>query len=482
MPEYVIEQDYPFKIYKVSNKDEIYSFIKKIKDLSKKGDSFLKDSLSKLDFVMSGSTFPNKIGQDDLDSTIKELLSKSGLGAIKQSKAVSRYLSGYGGLSFFFDNDEIEEIMVNKTDSPIFIFHQKEGLCKTNINFTKEEYLTFLNKLQNLTAKKLDDHNPVLDGRLPDGSRINITSNYVSPFSPTITIRKFTEKPLSIVSLIKNNTISKEAAAFLWVCIDGFRLCPQSTLVIGGSGSGKTTLLFALTSFIRYNERIISIEDTPELNLSDRENWISLEARPKTSLIEEVTMDMLLKNALRMRPDRIIIGEVRGEEARTMFTAMDTGHNGLLGTLHANNSKEAIIRLKNEPMSIPESNLPLLNLIVTIKKQFDTKKGITRFVSEIAEIEKMDNKVLLSNVFEYDNDDEKINRSSVPSRTTENVAKAIGVEKVKIYDEIELREKILEFLLNKGVEDYKEVTQYIQKYYENPEELINKLYAEKTGK
>ncbi|MDD4983358.1 MAG: ATPase, T2SS/T4P/T4SS family [Candidatus ainarchaeum sp.] len=482
MSEHTIEQDYPFKIYKVSNKEEIYSFIKKIKDLSKKGDSFLKEALSKLDFVMSNSTFPNKIEQDDLNTTVKELLSKSGMGSIKQPEAISLYLSGYGGLSFFFDNDEIEEIMVNKTDSPIFIFHKKEGLCKTNINFTKEEYLTFLNKLQNLTSKKLDEHNPVLDGRLPDGSRINITSNYVTPFSPTITIRKFTEKPLSIVSLIKNNTISKEAAAFLWVCIDGFRLCPQSTLVIGGSGSGKTTLLFALTSFIRYNERIVSIEDTPELNLSDRENWISLEARPKTSTVEEVTMDMLLKNSLRMRPDRIIVGEVRGEEARTMFTAMDTGHNGLLGTLHANNSKEAIIRLKSEPMSIPESNLPLLNLIVTIKKQFDTKKGITRFVSEIAEIERMDNKVLLSNVFEYDKDDDKANRSSVPSRTLENVAKAMGVEKVKIYDEIELREKILEFLLNKGIEEYKEITQYIQKYYEDPEELINKLYSEKKGK
>ena len=476
MADYTIEQDYPFKIYKISNKEELYSFIKKIKDLSKNGDSFLKEALSRLDYVMSSSTFPNKVEQDELNATIKELLTKSGLNKLKQPETISYYLSGYGGLSFFFDNDEIEEIMVNKTDSPIFIFHKKEGLCKTNINFTKEEYLTFLNKLQNLTSKKLDESNPVLDGRLPDGSRINLTSNYVSPFSPTITLRKFTKKPISIISLIKNNTISKEAAAFLWVCMDGFRLCPQSTLVIGGSGSGKTTLLFALTSFIRYSERIVSIEDTPELNLSDRENWVSLEARPKTSTVEEVSMDMLLKNSLRMRPDRIIVGEVRGEEARTMFTAMDTGHNGLLGTLHANNSKEAIIRLKSEPMSIPESNLPLLNLIVTIKKQFDTKKGITRFVSEIAEIERMDNKVLLSNIFEYDKDDEEINRSSVPSRTIENIAKAMGVEKSKISDEISLRGKILEYMLDQGIEDYKETSQYIQKYYENPDELIDKVY------
>jgi flagellar protein FlaI len=179
-----------------------------------------------------------------------------------------------------------------------------------------------------------------------------------------------------------------------------------------------------------------------------------------------------------MRPDRIIVGEVRGEEAKTMFTAMDTGHNGVLGTLHANNTKEAIIRLKSEPMSIPESNLPLLNLILAIKRQYVPGKGIKRFVSELAEIERMENKVLLSNIFEHEPDSEKIQRTSVPSRTVETISKALGVEKKEVMDEINLRKNVLEWFERNGIESYLDVTQSIQKYYENPDEFINKLYKD----
>ncbi|NJE61822.1 secretion system protein [Thermococcus sp. 21S7] len=238
---------------------------------------------------------------------------------------------GYGKLDPLVRDDNLEEIMVIGTNRPVYVWHRRFNMCKTNIIFPEEkEILNIIERIAREVGRRIDQQSPLLDARLPDGSRVNATIPPISLDGPTITIRKFKKDPLTIIDLIKYGTMNTEIAALLWIFVDGLGVKPANILVAGGTGSGKTTTLNSLAMFIPPSERVISIEDTAELQLPV-EHWVRLETRPPN--VEgkgEITMDDLVKNTLRMRPDRIIVGEVRGPEARTMFTAMNTGHNGAL--------------------------------------------------------------------------------------------------------------------------------------------------------
>ena len=244
---------------------------------------------------------------------------------------IVQQMIGYGKLDPLVRDDNLEEIMVIGTNRPVYVWHRRFNMCKTNIVFPEEkEILNIIERIAREVGRRIDQQSPLLDARLPDGSRVNATIPPISLDGPTITIRKFKKDPLTIIDLIKYGTINSEIAALLWVFVDGLGVKPVNVLVAGGTGSGKTTTLNSLGMFIPPSERVISIEDTAELQLPV-EHWIRLETRPPNLEGKgEVTMDDLVKNTLRMRPDRIIVGEVRGPEARTMFTAMNTGHNGAL--------------------------------------------------------------------------------------------------------------------------------------------------------
>ncbi|EEB73584.1 Type II/IV secretion system protein kinase [Thermococcus sp. AM4] len=247
------------------------------------------------------------------------------------AELIVQSMLGYGLLDPLVRDDNLEEIMVIGTNKPVYVWHRRFYMCKTNIVFKEErDILNIIERIAREVGRRIDQQNPLLDARLPDGSRVNATIPPISLDGPTITIRKFKKDPLTIIDLIKYGTMNSDVAAFLWLLVDGLGVKPANILVAGGTGSGKTTTLNALAMFIPPSERVISIEDTAELQLPV-EHWVRLETRPPN--IEgkgEVTMDDLVKNTLRMRPDRIIVGEVRGPEARTMFTAMNTGHNGAL--------------------------------------------------------------------------------------------------------------------------------------------------------
>ena len=384
---------------------------------------------------------------------------------------------GYGFLTPLIIDDNLEEIMVNGRNKPVFVFHKRYGICRTNITIENENTLyRLILRIANTIGKTFDENNPLLDARLPGGSRVNATYKSVTPFGYTLTIRKFNRTPLSIIQLIKNRTLSAQAAAFLWLAVEGLKLNPLNMIISGGAGSGKTTLLNALTVFIRPEERIITIEDTLELDLGERENWIQLEARPKIQDMKEVTMDDLLKNSLRMRPDRIIVGEVRGEEALTMFVAMDTGHRGLLGTLHSNTAREMVLRLRSQPMNVPANMIPLLDLAVIMFKMYTRKAGLIRRVREIAEIDRMEEKILLSNVFEWNKERDIVERTDVPARTLDKFAQATGLTKSEIMDELNIRESVLQWMLTKQIESWQEVQKIINDYYRDPKALLKKVF------
>ncbi|MDV3103793.1 ATPase, T2SS/T4P/T4SS family [Thermococcus waiotapuensis] len=247
------------------------------------------------------------------------------------AEMIVQNMLGYGLLDPLVRDDNLEEVMVIGTSKPVYVWHRRFYMCKTNIVFKEErDILNIIERIAREVGRRIDQQSPLLDARLPDGSRVNATIPPISLDGPTITIRKFKKDPLTIIDLIKYGTLNSDVAAFLWLLVDGLGVKPANILVAGGTGSGKTTTLNALAMFIPPSERVISIEDTAELQLPV-EHWVRLETRPPNLEGKgEVTMDDLVRNTLRMRPDRIIVGEVRGPEARTMFTAMNTGHNGAL--------------------------------------------------------------------------------------------------------------------------------------------------------
>lgn len=420
---------------------------------------------------------------DDLREKIEGIFKKY-LPKLSKREEMAEYILsnsiGYGPITPLINDDSLEEIMVNGAKRAVFVFHKIHGMCKTNIVFEKEKsVLKLATKIALSTGKKFDESNPLLDARLPDGSRANATFSHVTPFGHSITIRKFNKVPLSIVELVKNNTLTSEVAAYLWLMVEGLNIEPMNIIISGGAGSGKTTLMNALASFVRYNDRVISIEDTLELDLGSRENWIQMESKPKIRNIEEVSMNDLLKNALRMRPDRILVGEVRSEEAQTLFVAMDTGHRGILGTLHSNTAREMLLRLKSAPMNVPQHMLPLLNLAIIMFRMYDRRLGLIRRIKEIAEIERMEGKVLLSNIFEWDKKRDIVKKTDIPSHTLDTLAEKTSLTKQELKDELVIRRRIIEWMIENNIYRAPEVEKVIQEYYLDPRSVLERISKKK---
>jgi len=383
---------------------------------------------------------------------------------------------GYGLIASLLRDPNLEEIMINGYKRPIFVFHKRYGMCKTNIVMKKEKTLdTLIKRIASTIGKNIGPNDPLLDARLLSGDRANATFINVTPMGPTLTIRKFTTIPLSIVDLIAKKTITSELAAFLWVMVEGLNIEPMNMIITGGAGSGKTTIMNALASFMKYQDRVITIEDTLELHLGSRENWIQMESKPKTRDSDEITMDDLLKNSLRMRPDRLLVGEVRGREAQTLFVAMDTGHRGSMGTIHSNSGKELILRLKAEPMAVSESMIPLLELIIVMYRVYLKEKGILRRIAHVCEITSMEGKPLISDIFEWNKEDDIIERTNVPSHTLEVLADKTMKSKKEIMKEISVRKKILDWMIKNNIRSSPEVETVIQSYYINPKEILQEV-------
>ena len=415
---------------------------------------------------------------DKLKSRLAEIAKP--LKIISNGKDFAEYVVdngiGYGKIAELVRDENLEEIMVNGAEKAVFVFHRLHGMCKTNILIEKGDFVfPLIRRIAANAGKLFDENHPLLDALLPDGARANATFSLVTPHGHSLTIRKFTKVPLSVIDLMDNGTLSSELAAFLWAMVEGLGVEPMNIIITGGASSGKTTMLNVLGTFMRYSDRVITIEDTLEVDLGSRENWIQMESKPKTADSIEVTMDDLLRNALRMRPDRLIVGEVRSAEAQTMFVAMDTGHRGCLGTLHSNSAREMLVRLKAAPMNVPEMMLPLLELIIVMQKSYDQKKGITRRVKHVAEVSRMDEKVLLSNIFELDKKRNAVVRTDVPSHVKEVLAERASLTKNELKREILIRRRILEWMLEQGIRSTPRVEEIIQQYYLDPRDVLEKV-------
>ncbi|HID72088.1 MAG TPA: CpaF family protein, partial [Thermoplasmata archaeon] len=374
------------------------------------------------------------------------------------------FKSSYGKLKPLLADDNLEEVMYIGPTKCVMIYHRKHGMCNTNIFMSDEEAIQILRRIAKFVGKEINKEHPLLDGRLPDGSRVNGTVKPASPDGASITIRKFRKDPLTIVDLINYETIDYHTAAFLWTAIEGLQYKPANVLISGGTGSGKTTTLNVLAMFIPAELRVVTIEDTAELQF-EHDHWIRLEAVPPSPEVKEVTIDDLLRNTLRMRPDRIIVGEVRGPEAKTMFTAMNTGHEGTLGTVHANTAQETVTRLTSPPMNVSPIMLKALDLIVMQTRMTINGKPARR-ITEIAEVGGMEkDRPRLNLIFKWDGASQRLVPTGNPSKLRELISKEAGITLQEFDRIVKNREQVLRYMVENGYRDKEMVSRIIQNYY-----------------
>ncbi|MFC1634461.1 CpaF family protein [Planctomycetota bacterium] len=340
---------------------------------------------------------------DRVDSLLRE--ERIPLSAPEKQQLIRDVLDemfGYGPLHIFLRDPSISDILVN---GPHKVYIEREGkLEATNVTFLDNDHvLRVIHRIANNVGRRIDESTPMLDARLPDGSRVNAIIPPLSLDGPSLSIRRFGTNPLSMERLIEVDALREEIAGFIEACIQ----CKMNILISGGTGSGKTTLLNALSRWIPGSERLVTIEDAAELQLQ-REHVVRLETRPPN--IEgrgEVTQRDLLKNSLRMRPDRIIIGEVRGAEALDMLQAMNTGHEGSMTTVHANNPRDALRRIENM-VSMAGLNLPIQAIREQVSSALDILIHVARLVGgsrkvvQIVEITGMEqDTICLQEIFRF---------------------------------------------------------------------------------
>ena len=435
--------------------------------------------------ISTGENF--QVSEERLLNDIKNFLSLRLSGTLQDNGISNEYLDrlsrkflrdiiGYGAIDPLIQDDELEEIMIIGTSKPIFVYHREYGMMKTNLQFSDEgELRDLIDSIARQINRRIDQESPILDGRLMDGSRINATIPPVSADGPSLTIRKFKRDPLTIIDLINSRTISLDLAGFLWLCIDGLGVKSANAIISGGTSSGKTTTLNALSAFINPNERIITIEDTLELQIP-HEHVIRMETRPAN--VEgkgELTMNDLVKNSLRQRPDRIIVGEVRADEAITLFTALNTGHSGF-GTLHSNDARETITRLTNEPMSVPEIMIQAIDFII-MQNRIYTPSGVSfRRISEVAEVVGMEEgTVQLNKIFQWNPERDTIDNIGITSNTLQQIANLSGKSIIELQNEIENRKLVLRHMINQNIRSVEGVNSVIELYYKNPQKVLNRI-------
>jgi len=387
------------------------------------------------------------------------------------SRIIVNDMMGLGEMEYLLADPRIEEIVVNSSRDVVWVYHKLHGWLKTNIRIkTEEMVMNYASRIAREVGREITHLVPLLDAHLSTGDRVNATLFPISTSGNTITIRRFSRTPWTIVHFLdpKFKTINFEAAAFLWLAME----YEMNMLVAGGTASGKTSMLNAILPFLPANQRIITIEDTRELNLPDYMHWVPLSTRPPTTRGEgEVSMLDLVENSLRMRPDRIIVGEVRRKrEAEVLFEAMHTGHS-VYGTFHALGAGEVVERITSPPMDIPPLVMGSLQMVVT---QYINRRTRIRRTFEIAELVRKGSSMPKVNVvYKWQARNDTLDKVAPSVRVMEEVEMFSGMTEREIMDDLEGKRKVLEWLLRKNIKEVNDVGKIITEYYIDKETVLD---------
>ena len=412
-----------------------------------------------------------------IDKTAKLLISELVLKVSEESyKKIFYYLYrnfiGLNEIEPLLNDYFIEDIECNGINTPIYIVHRIYRNIKTNISFKDMDALaSFVEKLAQRCNRYISYASPLLDGSLPDGSRVNATyTTDVTSRGPTFTIRKFTKIPWTPIQLLSMNTLSPEMLAYFWLLIQ----YKCNILIAGGTGSGKTTLLNAISFFIPPEARVVSIEDTRELNLA-KENWLPSVARTAigTGGIGEVDLFSLLKNSFRQNPDYVIVGEVRGKEAFVLFQGMASGHASL-STIHADSVDTVIKRLETPPIELSPTLVNTLDAVAVMSHAIVNNQE-TRRLRSITEIINVDpDGIATTNTpFIWNPADDKFYFKK-DSKVFDKICQRHGFSKQQIINEFELRVKLLFEIFNRKIFDFQAIQKEINEYYKNPQAVLRK--------
>lgn len=374
---------------------------------------------------------------------------------------------GLDTIEMMLQDASLEEVVINSSREPLWVYHRRLGWLKTNVDVPSEvKIYNYAAAIGRRVGTQITNLNPLMDAYLPTGDRTNATLFPISSGGNTLTIRKFASRPWTITDFIETKTLSLEVAAFLWLAIQ-YEL---NILITGGTASGKTSFLNVLSSFIPPNHRIISIEDTREIQLPDFLHWVPMTTRPPNPEGKgEVTMLQLMINALRMRPDRVVVGEIRrAREAETLFEAIHTGHS-VYSTLHANTAEETFRRLTHSPIDIPASLLSSLQLIAVMHR--DRRRGIRR-VLQVAELigsgslEEM--KIELNTIFRWVPSKDTIIKWGRSHRVENDIKLYTGMDDQELQNDLKHKMEILKYMIKNGIKDVNKVGRIISEYYVDP--------------
>lgn len=384
---------------------------------------------------------------------------------------VVRDLTGYGPLQAIMEDPWIEDISCNGLDMPIYIWHRKFESIPTNITFTSTQTLNdFLIKLAHKSGKHISSAQPVLDAMLPEKHRLAATfMKEVSMKGSTFCIRKFRAEPLSVIDLIKIGTLNARIAAYFWLILEH----KKSFMIVGGTGAGKTSMLNALLSLMSQNDKIVTAEEVPELS-PPVANWTQLNSRESFNFGDgpsgDISLFDLIKISLRYRPDYVIVGEVRGEEAYVLFQALATGHGGLC-TMHADSIDRVVKRLTSPPMNVSEVYIPLMNIALYIQRvELPHKKDGLNFgrrVRSVSEIAEYDSYLEVSR---WDPKTDTFTTMFKNSHILEQISVSSGKTMEQLREELDRREQYINDMIEKGIQNQREVAEKILSYYTNQRE------------
>jgi flagellar protein FlaI len=395
---------------------------------------------------------------------------------------ISRDMIGFGPLDVMMNDTNIEDISIDGVNKWVYVWHKKYENIRTNLIFRSEMELDdTIVRLVHIAGKHISTAYPIVDATLPGKHRLVATfRREVTPHGSSLTIRKFREDPFTVIDLLNFKTLSPEIAAYIWLLMEH----KISAITVGATAAGKTTLLNSIISMIRPTAKIVTIEEVHEINIY-HPNWVPLVSRLGYGIgsekVGEVTLFDLVKASMRMRPDFLIVGEVRGEEAYVLFQAISTGHGGLC-TLHADDVNSAIQRLVSKPMNVAPVQIKFLDLILTIRNTFiteDSKKAVRRRrVIAVHEVVDYNN---YNKIFEWDpvNDTHVLACNTLKnSEKLKVISRDTGRSIDELIEDIKSREMVLRWLQQKNIRNFKQVGRIFEQYYEKKGDIYARIISE----
>ncbi len=371
---------------------------------------------------------------------------------------------GLGNVEILLDDQNLEEIAINSAEEPVWVYHRKHSWLKTNIRIQNEDQIRHYSAMiGRRVGRQITILEPLMDAHLPTGDRVNATLEPISVHGNTITLRKFAAKALTITDFINSKTLSPGAASLIWLGVQ-YEL---STLISGGTATGKTSMLNVVSNFFPPNQRIVSIEDTREIQLPKFLHWIPMVTRlPNPEGKGEVSMLDLLVNSLRMRPDRIIVGEIRRKrEAEVLFEAIHTGHS-VYATVHANDTEETINRLTNPPIDIPKSLLPAISMIIV---QYRNRRTGIRRTFQISEILPDSNPNIL---MQLDLRKDVLRNVSKSKSLIRTINMFTGFSQSDLRGSLKEKELVLKWMVKQKIDTVDDVGKVMAQYYTNKDHLM----------